>query len=486
MNRRSMLRRTLPGLLILLSMIIAGESLHAQTWPINFTFSYSAFAGEDSSTAVQFDIQFSDRGLTYVKGKDGAEVGKLYTHLAFRDIRGGDPYTVEWVTAVPKLTDAEAHAMVGTRMIALPPGNYRATIYIADIGDKAHRDSIQFDLKVPSFAANKLQVSDIQIATDLVEGEQGSIFHKNGYMVMPNVSGEISAPFLVLNTYMEIYNIDRVPTSEFHILYGLAMEKNGMRKIFYSQEVTRRRGDTKSVVEVNSIPLDSLPSGNYVVVVRAYNGLMRSATDSTTIWRAFKINNPEMDSVYWAQHATDRTTIQASINEIDPMFAGKKESELDEDYAKVKYIAVDAEKATWDDLSGAEAKARFLSRFWNVRDETPGTPDNEGRDAYYKRVEEARSLYSAPMSPKGWDSDRGRILLQYGKPDGVDRHVHDFNRKPYEIWSYSQMGYEFVFVDRTQTGFYRLVHSSAPGEIRFENWEQEFTQLNKNWKDRNE
>lgn len=481
-----MLDRTALGLLILLTILFAGESLHAQSWPINFTFSYSAFAGEDSSAAVQFDIQFSDRGLTYIKGKDGAEVGKLYTHLAFRDIRGGDPYSVEWVTAVPKPTEAEPHAMVGTRTIALPPGNYKATIYIADIGNKEHRDSIQFDLKVPSFAGNKLQVSDIQIATDLVEGEEGSIFYKNGYLVMPNVSGEITAPFLVLNTYMEIYNIDRVPTSEFHILYGLAMEKNGTRKIFYSKEVTRPRGDAKSVVEVNSIPLDSLPSGNYVVVVRAYNGLMRSATDSTTIWRAFKIVNPEMDSIYWGQQmAADRATIKRS-DEIDPMFAGKKEAELDEDFAKAQYIAVDAEKVTWRDLTGAEAKARFLSRFWNVRDETPGTPENEGREAYYKRVEEARNLYRAPMSPKGWDSDRGRILLQYGKPDGIERHVQDFNRKPYEIWVYSQLGYEFVFVDRTQTGLYRLVHSTAPGEIRFENWEQEYTPLSKNWKDRNE
>lgn len=481
-----MLNRPHLRLFILLAMIVSAGELRAQSWPVNFIFSYSAFAGEDSSAAVQFDIQFSDRGLTYVKGKDGAEVGKLYTHFTFRDIRGGDPYTVEWVTAVPKPTDAEAHTMLGTRTVALPPGNYRSTVYIADIGNKEHRDSIQFDLKVPSFRRDRLQVSDIQIAADLLEGEENSLFAKNGYTVMPNVSGVISAPFLVLNTYMEIYNVDRVPTSEFHILYGLAMEKEGVRKIFYSKEVTRQRGDAKSVVEVNSIPLDSLPSGNYVVVVRAYNGLMRSATDSTTIWRAFKISNPEMDSVYWNHMARSGNAIPARANEIDPMFAGRKESELDEDYAKVRYIAGDAEKATWDELSGADAKARFLSRFWSVRDDTPGTPENENRDAYYARVEDARSLYSAPMTPKGWDSDRGRILLQYGKPDGIERHVQDFNRKPYEVWTYSQLNYEFAFVDRTQTGVYRLVHSTAPGEIRFENWEKEYTQLSKNWKDRND
>jgi GWxTD domain-containing protein len=240
------------------------------------------------------------------------------------------------------------------------------------------------------------------------------------------------------------------------------------------------------VVEVNSLPLDSLPSGDYFVVIRAYNGLARSATDSITVMRAFSVSNPEMDSSLRASLAAANVPPPMQTDMIDPIYAGKKESELDEEYAKVRFIASDAEKTMWSNMSGVEAKGRFLSRFWSVRDQTPGTPENEERDAYYKRVEEARSMYSAPMSPKGWDSDRGRVLLQFGKPDGIDRHVHDFNRKPYEVWTYTNLGYEFAFVDRTQTGFYRLVHSTAPGEVRFENWEVEYTKLSKNWKDKND
>jgi GWxTD domain-containing protein len=157
---------------------------------------------------------------------------------------------------------------------------------------------------------------------------------------------------------------------------------------------------------------------------------------------------------------------------VDPEYAGLKEEELNEEYSKVRYIASDPESNVWRELHGAESKARFLTGFWGVRDPSPGTPENEARQEYAKRVEEARNMYAAPMTPRGWDSDRGRVLLKYGKPDGVERHFQEFNKKPYEVWSYTQMNYQFVFIDRTQTGAFTLVHSTAPSEVRNTNWEQ--------------
>jgi GWxTD domain-containing protein len=160
-----------------------------------------------------------------------------------------------------------------------------------------------------------------------------------------------------------------------------------------------------------------------------------------------------------------------------------KEEELDLEFTKVKFIATESEKKVWGELNGPVPKGRFLTGYWIRRDPTPGTPVNEAYDSYQKRLHEAEGLYRSPMTPRGWDSDRGRILLQYGKPDNQDRHFQDYNRRPYEIWTYSQYGYEFVFVDRTQTGTYPLVHSTAPGEFKFDDWEREFAMLDKHIED---
>lgn len=484
MNPISSLRRGfLFGLPVAIVLLFLPAALAAQPGALNFLYSYSTFAYDDTSTLVEFDIQFSEGGVVYTKGSDGGERGELYTRVKFRSDRTGEESAIDWITQIPKPADgSELRSLLGSKPVALPPGSYTAQLFYMDLGDKQRRDSATFNLDVPSFAGRKFQVSDIKLVSDAVEAEDlKSPFYKSGYLMFPNVGGVVGPPFLTLNTYVEIYNANDMPTSEFHINYKLANEQ---KKIFYEKEVSQPRPANNRMMDYQSFPLDSLPSGDYFVVVQAFNGLSRSASDTVMVFRSFTVVNPQMDSLVAAVRGATPATPASIGGVIDPLYAGLREAEIDEEFAKARYIASDQEQTIWDGLSGDEPKARFLTNFWMMRDSKPGTPENEARDDYYKRVEEAEAFYSSPMTPKGWKSDRGRILLQYGKPDNIERHPQDFNRKPYEIWTYSGLNYQFAFVDRTQTGFYRLVHSTAPGEITYENWELEYTQLNKNWKDR--
>ena len=471
-----------------IALSLAPTPLAAQPGPLDFLYTYSAFAYDDTSTIVEFDIEFSEGGLVYTKGSDGVEKGELYTRVKFRNDRSGDESAIDWITQIPKPAEgSQPRLLLGSKPVALPPGAYTAQVFYMDLGAKTRRDSTTFRLDVPSFAGRKFQVSDIKLISDATESEDiKSPFHKSGYLMFPNVGGIVGPPFLTLNTYVEFYNANEMPTSEFHVNYKLA---DAHKRIFYAREVAQPRPPGSVMMDYQSFPLDSLPSGDYFVVVQAFNGLSHSASDTGMVFRSFTVVNPWMDSTMAALRKSRGTppaspSVGTLSGVTDPLYAGLKESELDEEFAKAKYIAGDPEKTIWDGLSGADPKSRFLTNFWMIRDSKPSTPENEARDEYYKRVAEAASFYSSPMTPKGWNSDRGRILLQYGKPDNIDRHPQDFNRKPYEIWTYSGMNYQFAFVDRTQTGFYRLVHSTAPGETQYENWELEYTQLNKNWKDR--
>lgn len=446
----------------------AVPDLKAQTGPLNYMYSYTASAYNDTTSLVEFNIEFSDAGLKYKK-QDGAMMGQLYTRLALRESAGAEPMVVDWVTAVQKADpDDDARAMLGSQLVALAPGRYQADLYYQDEADPSRRDSTKFELTVPAFSGERFQLSDVIVATEASQSSDNTNpFFRNGYVVLPNVSSVINPPFLVLNTYLEVYNAHKVPTSEYHIAYKLA---DSNKTIFYESQVTRPRATGKTTVELNSLPLDSLPSGTYYIIVKAYNGFMRSATDSAMVYRSFMVHNPDIDQMLASREAPNADSYRSDAV-IDPIYAGLKESELAEEYAKVRYIASDLEKNIWDELQGVDAKGRFLTHFWLVRDPSPGTPVNEDRDDYFERLDEAKNLYAAPMTPRGWDSDRGRVLLKYGKPDGVERHFQEFNRKPYEIWTYTQMSYQFVFIDRTQTGAFSLVHSNAPSEVRNENWE---------------
>lgn len=469
---------------LFVAAVVPAAIVHAQGTPdrLQVLCNYNAFAYTDSSAIVEFAVQFPDRALTYRAGKSGEQIGRLYTRMIFQDLRGKEPTASEWETAVPKpAADAPSQLVVSQQGVVLAPGVYKVQVFSADAWEPRRADSLELTVTVPLFDPRRIQLSDLEIARDLYPSDEtGNPFVKNGYYVLPDVSAVITAPFLVLNTYVEIYNIDRVATSEFNILYRLANDK---MQVFYERMVSIKRTNAKSVLDVQTIPLDSLPSGTYHIAARVYNGLARFATDSAMVYRPFHLVNPEIDSAMMPLAGRPLREGMGIDTVADPLFSGLHENELDEEYAKVRCVATEQEKELWASMKGTGPKSRFLTLFWARRDQTPSTPENEDRESYYKRLAEARALYSSPMSPKGWDSDRGRILLQYGKPDNVERHFQDFNRKPYEIWSYNALSYDFVFVDRTQTGFYKLVHSTAPSEVHYENWERDFTPLNKNWKD---
>lgn len=59
---------------------------------------------------------------------------------------------------------------------------------------------------------------------------------------------------------------------------------------------------------------------------------------------------------------------------------------------------------------------RFLDDFWQRRDPTPETAENESRDDFLRRVGLANELYGRPGIGKGMFSDMGRVYIRYGEP----------------------------------------------------------------------
>lgn len=59
----------------------------------------------------------------------------------------------------------------------------------------------------------------------------------------------------------------------------------------------------------------------------------------------------------------------------------------------------------------------YASRFWNSKDPRYLTPYNERQLEHYARMVYADLLYSAPdVGLRGWETERGRILIRYGLP----------------------------------------------------------------------
>lgn len=108
----------------------------------------------------------------------------------------------------------------------------------------------------------------------------------------------------------------------------------------------------------------------------------------------------------------------------------------------------------------AEEREKFIEEFWKQRDPSPSTEENEFRDEYYRRIEQANHLFREGSS--GWLSDRGRMYILLGEPERRDVFPsgYSFYEPPVEIWYYG--GFPVVFIDNNREGIYRL----EPGSVR--------------------
>ena len=145
---------------------------------------------------------------------------------------------------------------------------------------------------------------------------------------------------------------------------------------------------------------------------------------------------------------------------------------------EVPYIITDEERSSFKKLSTDEEREQFIETFWERRNPSPGSPENEFKEEYYRRIAYANEHYASGIP--GWKSDRGRIYIMYGPPDENDSHPSggtyvrpqeegggETSTFPFEQWRYRYIdgiGTNIIleFVDPTMTGEFHL--TMDPGE----------------------
>jgi GWxTD domain-containing protein len=161
----------------------------------------------------------------------------------------------------------------------------------------------------------------------------------------------------------------------------------------------------------------------------------------------------------------------------------KLEKELDTPYKKwlneeVPYIITDEERSAFLRLQTNEEREQFIEAFWQRRDPTPDTVENEFKEEHYRRIAYANERFSSGIP--GWRTDRGRIYIMWGPPDEIDSHSagSTYNRPMsegggqttvygFDDWTYHYMegigqNITIEFVDPTGTGEYHI--TMDPGE----------------------
>src|SRR5271156_3222053 len=142
---------------------------------------------------------------------------------------------------------------------------------------------------------------------------------------------------------------------------------------------------------------------------------------------------------------------------------------VDED---VHWIITDQELKAFKSLSNDEERDAFIEQFWQRRNPSPDSPENEFREEHYRRIAYANEHF--PAGKPGWKTDRGHMYISFGKPDSIDSHPSGgmYDRPmaegggqtstfPFEIWHYRYLegvgdNIDIEFVDTCMCGDYHM------------------------------
>jgi GWxTD domain-containing protein len=405
--------------------------------------------------------------LTYVATEDGRfQAAFNVTVDAIVDDEVVDSRSWNNVNTADSLAAiAEGHQLFTLTYFDLEAGEYTLRYNIKDLNSELS-ETMQFNLAVGAYPDTVLSISDIQFATQITADTANTQFTKNGFRVLPNPSGMYGTVLPMLYFYVEVYNLlyeaSEEPT-EYTIKY-LVLDGNGQK--VKEWPVRKKMKPGSSAVEVGGVNIISIRSGTYHFIVEVTdleNDVITYAQKKFYIFR----EGEDFDIAPQQKVASNEGSPGLDADRYDVA----SEKELDDEFEPTKYFNEPEERRIWKSLK-LEEKREFIRNFWAKRDPTPGTEENEFKRAYLSRIEAANSVFKGFSS--GWKTDRGRILLQYGTPDEIERFPFSIDVNEYHVWHFYaiQGGVQFIFVRKHESGPLELVHSTAQGELFDTQWQR--------------
>lgn len=338
----------------------------------------------------------------------------------------------------------------------LPEGKFEVKMVRYTEGFETRVDSLKEEFATTPFKGKRITLSDLELCSDISKaGNSGrSLFTKNQLNVYPNPTRMFGEENPKLHYYIELYNLKgQFDSDKIDIQVALV---NGQGKRVEVRSYSRPR-NYESLVEIGEFDVSSLRTGLYT--------LYFAVTDPRSTYSVYRKTG------FYILHPLnmDEESQEFITALSQSRYYGLSEDELDNLFAQCRYIATPQEVNIFKSLSNPETKRTFLFKFWRSR-----VQDNEDLEReYFSRVRFADENYGY-INREGWRTDRGRVIIVYGRPDDIERQHSTLSEKPYEIWDYHELdgGAKFLFVDETGFGDYRLVSSTLRGEIQDPQWDK--------------
>jgi len=393
-------------------------------------------------------------------------------------------------------TGNEPLDFIDQRRIPLKPGTYDMEVTIRDMKDslaiaavvnqqlviennrtavlEVDASSSTEDSKTQQNYKSLFSISGIQMVDNYEKTEVVNILSKGGFDLTPYTSNFYPESKNNITFYAEIYSTHkRVIDSNTKFLANMYIENADDGSVVQNLRTFSKHYDAEVTPLMQSFPLKDVPTGNFNLVIEVRDNQNRIMDRKFAFFQ--RVNSIGTASI------NDEYVPQGETNDLYGTFVTKYQNVDD----LKEYLRCLHPISTQEEISSVNTRMnfrdrnmmwRFMYNFWQQRN--PENPEQAWL-TYWKEVEKVNATYTNNLR-KGYDTDRGRVYLQYGAPNTISPNYFEPNTYPYEIWHYykledhlnaEQSNKKFVFanIERGSSEF-KILHSDAKNEITNVRW----------------
>ena len=446
----------LPSLLLLLALQTKAGIIHAN-------MRNCIFLSEKDSSYVETQFTVTAKDLSFIQRDDKKyEATVEVTLLYMKDSIVFNHFKYLLFSEAIDDTASINFNLTDLKRINLPKGDYTIELYLKDENETTSTNYLWEGVTV-DYNIDSLMISDIELVESYKLSDESNVFTKRGYEILPLAVEYFPTAMSSLNFYSEIYHADKLISDENYVITVFIHETTSQSPYRDLVVYSKQKPSHTSVI-FSSFDLSKLPTGSYFITLEVRtrkNELLGSR--SLFFYRSntlLTFNPSQLDSIN-VENIFSSTLASDSLNfwmqSLYPI-ASNEEKNYIEYFEKTK------------SETGMRA---FIYKFW--KDRNPTDPLNEWM-AYKNSVMYAEENFKTP-NRHGFETDMGRVYLQYGPPSDALSEKHEPGAYPYEIWHYyfikpNQTNVRFVFYNPDLViGDYKLIHSDALGEIRNPRWQ---------------
>lgn len=365
----------------------------------------------------------------------------------------------------PLLRDSIVDDFYDLKRFTVPAGNYEIEVSLEDVNNsnKAMTGKLPLEVRDLSKIAG---FSDIQVAEVMTPTETPSTFSKSGYDMVPRISNYYPEQTNSIPVYFEVYSHDEKQT-----VFGLKQTVYSTKTKQEIEALTRF-----SKLEVNQIQpvirnldIQELYSGEYVLEFSLLSKENQELAKTTYYFERSK----EFTGYVDVEKIVLDPAFQASITDDSVFFYMESLIPISRP-AEVKNILSILKK------KDTENCRKHIQAFW--AQSSNGANVYESWMKYKQQVQLVQRLYKNNFM-EGFETDRGRVYLQYGPPNSIISRETSPSEYPYEIWVYDKIrqfsNKRFIFYNPDLVpNSHRLLHSDMIGELQNYRWQQALAKRN--------